>query len=223
MVKVGNLTPVIAPKISGLMSDLEKYINEDESLPILIKAGLAHLQFETIHPFLDGNGRIGRLLILLMIMDGKLLNTPILYISYYFKKYHLEYYQTLDRVRTHGDFEGWIIFYLKAVKYSAIDANLRAKDIQALENKLTNLVQKNISSKITQKAALLVLTTLFSTPVFTITELSQNIDKVYNSTHNIIKKFIELGIVSEKIDADKKRYKKYQFHAYLRLLEKEYE
>lgn len=222
-VKVGNLIPVIAPKISELMSDLEKYINEDESLPILIKAGLAHLQFETIHPFLDGNGRIGRLLILLIIMDGKLLDTPILYLSYYFKKNHAEYYQKLDRVRTHGDFEGWITYYLQAIKYSAIDASLRAKDIENLEVTLIQTIQKNISAKQTQQTALTTLSALFAAPVFTTPQLSKNINKVYNSTQNIIKKFIDLGIVTEQKDTNAQRNKQYRFTAYLNLLEKEYE
>ena len=110
-VKVGKLTPPTANKIEGLIADLEKFINDDDSLPVLIKAGLAHIQFETIHPFLDGNGRIGRLLIVLMLIKDKVLFAPILYPSVYFKKHHLEYYQRLDAVRTKGDFEGWIYFY----------------------------------------------------------------------------------------------------------------
>jgi Fic family protein len=109
-VKVGELVPPPATMIADLMSGLEKFINEPSSLPCLIKAGLAHVHFEIIHPFLDGNGRIGRLLIVLMLIDSRLISLPIIYPSYYFKKYHLEYYQKLDMVRTHGDYEGWIIY-----------------------------------------------------------------------------------------------------------------
>src|SRR5579863_2487561 len=123
------------------MADLERYINTDDSLAPLIKAGLAHVQFETIHPFLDGNGRIGRLLIVLMLIDAGLLQVPILYPSYYFKKHHMEYYQRLDGVRIQGDFEGWIAYYLRAIRDSALDAHRRAKEIESLERELKALIQ----------------------------------------------------------------------------------
>ncbi|MDP3787849.1 MAG: Fic family protein [Candidatus Chromulinivorax sp.] len=221
-VTVGNFTPPPAQKISDLMSDLEKYINEDSTLPVLIKAGLAHLQFETIHPFLDGNGRIGRLLIMLMLIDGKLLDSPILYISYYFKKHHLEYYQALDRVRTHGDFEGWIYFYLQAVNQTALDANRRAKDIEALQLKLTNLIKEKIQSHQTQDTLLIMLLAFFTSPVATIPHMSKAIQKTYNTTHKSILKLIDLGIISEHEEGLHKRYKQYRFDAYLELLDKEY-
>src|SRR5579863_6263143 len=115
------------------MADLERYINTDDSLAPLIKAGLAHIQFETIHPFLDGNGRIGRLLIVLMLVEGNLLQKTLLYPSYYFKKYQMDYYHHLNAVRTHEDFEGWIFFYLTAIRDSSIDAYKRVKDIQVLQ------------------------------------------------------------------------------------------
>ena len=222
-VTVGNLIPAPAQKISQLMSDLEKYINEDSSLPVLIKAGLAHLQFETIHPFLDGNGRIGRLLISLMLIDGKLLDNPILYISYYFKKHHLDYYRALDRVRTHGDFEGWISFYLKAVNETALDAYARAEEIENLQAQLTALVKNSSQSSSAQETTLIVLQGFFTTPVTTIPQMSKTINKAYNTTHKAILKLTELGIISEHEQGLHKRYKQYYFDRYLNLLEKEYE
>jgi len=137
-VRVGNLVPPPAPEVSKLISDLEKYMNEPSELPPLIRAGLVHVQFETIHPFLDGNGHIGRLLIVMMLIDSGLLTLPVLYPSYYFKKHHLEYYQRLDEVRSNGDFEGWISYYLKAIRDSAIDSHKRAKEIEALDDRLKN-------------------------------------------------------------------------------------
>ena len=224
-VKVADLVPAPAQKISELMSDLEKYINEDDTLPVLIKAGLVHLQFETIHPFLDGNGRIGRLLIMLMLIDGKLLDSPVLYISYYFKKYHLEYYQALDRVRTHGDFEGWISYYLQAVHKSSLDAHTRTLKIENLELKLTILLQSDPQFSRNPQIACAVLKFLFANPVTTVSHVSQDINKAYNTTQKIIIKFIELGILSEKIapaDQKNKRSKFYQFDTYLTLLQEEY-
>jgi Fic family protein len=137
-VRVGNLVPPPAPLIAELIADLEIYINTDTQTPPLIRAGLVHVHFEMIHPFLDGNGRVGRLLILLMLLDAGVITAPIVYPSFYFKKHHQEYYQRLDAVRTQGDFEGWITYYLKAVKESAQDACARAKQIQTLEADLKN-------------------------------------------------------------------------------------
>ncbi len=221
-VKVGNLVPPMAQRIPELMSDLEKYINNDTSLPALIQAGLAHLQFETIHPFLDGNGRIGRLLIVAMMIDSKLLDDPILYISYYFKKHHAQYYQTLENVRTQGDFEGWIIYFLQAVRDSASDAYKRIEDIRALEEKMKQAIINDSQFLKHQETVLAIVTFLFSFPITTITNISDAIGKSYNTTQNLCTKLINAGIMSETIQTKNKRYKQYRFDAYLNLLEKEY-
>lgn len=220
-VRVGQHIPPQAPMIPELMADLEKYINQPSDLPPLINAGLVHVQFETIHPFLDGNGRIGRLLIVLMLINSGLLENPILYPSYYFKKNHLEYYQRLDRVRTYGDFEGWIIYYLKAVRDSSRDAYRRAQEIETLENDLTALIQTDLKFSKMRETALATLDVLFRKPIVGIKEVSNSIDKTYNTANNIIKQFIDLGIVSE--NKEQKRNKLYRFEPYLKLLEKVYE
>jgi Fic family protein len=223
-VSVGNLIPPLAPAIPELISDLEKYINESKqnstALPPLIQAGLAHVQFETIHPFLDGNGRIGRLLIVLMLIDSDLLRLPILYPSYYFKKYQTEYYQKLDRVRTHGDFEGWISYYLMAIRDSAIDAYRRATEIEELEIKLKNLLQNDVRFTKMRGSAGEILNLLFSRPVAGVAEMSKTLGKSYNTVDKILKEFVTMGFVSETIVH--KRNKLYRFEAYLELLEKEY-
>lgn len=219
-VRVGNLIPPPASKVFDLISDLEKYINNDHSLPPLIKAGLVHIQFETIHPFLDGNGRIGRRLIVLMLIESGLLKSPILYPSYYFKKNHLEYYQRLDRVRTHGDCEGWILFYLKGIKESSLDAHKRAVEIESLEHKLRQLILTNKLFSKTQKQCLQALSILFQVPIITIGELSNKINKSYNVANNIIARFVDTGLLEET--STKKRNKLFQFTAYIKLLENEY-
>lgn len=219
-VRVGDHVPPLASEITKLMDDLEKYINEPSEMSPLIKAGLAHIQFETIHPFLDGNGRIGRLLIVLMFIEAGLLTQPILYPSYYFKKHHLEYYQRLDRVRTHGDFEGWIVYYLKAIRDSANDAYTRAKDIENLEHKLKELIHTETRFSRIRETAMLALEFLFTQPVTSISEMSQKIGMAYNTVQKILKEFIALNIVSEP--TIHKRNKLYRFESYLNLLEKEY-
>lgn len=219
-VKVGELVPPPAPEIPRLMQELERYINEASDLPPLIKAGLVHVQFETMHPFLDGNGRIGRLLIVLMLIDNKLLRLPVLYPSYYFKKHHAEYYQCLDRVRTDGDFEGWIVYYLKAIRDSAIDAHARAKDIEALEQQLNALVLNDVGFTKMRETAKAALNYLFERPITNIAEMSQALGKAYNTIQKILNVFIALNLVSETIV--NKRNKVYRFERYLHLLEKSY-
>lgn len=219
-VRVGDLTPPPAPAIPQLITDLEKYVNNSNDMPALIKAGLAHVQFETIHPFADGNGRMGRLLIIMMLVQSNLLSLPVLYPSYYFKKHHLEYYQKLDRVKTGGDFEGWVTYYLQAIRDSAVDAYMRAKDIEKLEMDLKQVIASDKSFAKMRDTALAALNYLFAKPITRITEMSKDLSKAYNTIHNILALFIKLGIVTEK--ANIKQGKNYQFTAYISLLEKEY-
>jgi Fic family protein len=219
-VKVGNLIPAPATKIELLISDLERFINNDSSLPDLIKAGLAHVQFETIHPFLDGNGRIGRLLIVLMLINSGILSDPILYPSFYFKKRHAEYYQRLDAVRTDGDFEGWIYFYLEAIREGALDAHKRAKEIESLEQKLRNKILKDKNFSKIKEVADQTLSILFQLPVISVGELKNKISRSFNSANSIINKLIEAKILVEA--TKQKRNKLFCFQEYLSLLDKEY-
>jgi len=219
-VRVGQLVPPPAHKVPQLIAELEQFINTHESLPPLIKAGLAHVQFETIHPFIDGNGRIGRLLIVLMLVDSALITTPILYPSYYFKKNHLEYYQRLDGVRLHGDFEGWISFYLRGIEASSFDAYQRAIDIEKLEQQLMLLIQNHKAFSKKQEDAEKALAILFQFPIIGIQTLADNLGKSYNTASLLIKEFITLNILEEP--EQQKRNKLFSFNAYLELLEKEY-
>lgn len=220
-VRVGNLIPPPASEIPDLMKDLEIYMNEPSDIPPLIRGGLVHVQFETIHPFLDGNGRIGRLLIVLMMIESGLLSMPVIYPSYYFKKRHLEYYQRLDRVRTHGDFEGWVLYYLNIIRDSSEDAYVRAKAIEELEKDIRLTLGKDKRFSRIQAPTLLILDKLFTHPIFDIPTLSKVTGKVYNTIDKVIKLFIELGWVSEM--GAKQRNKIFRFDPYLSILGKEFE
>lgn len=220
-VRVGNLIPTYAAKIPDLMAQLAQFINKDASLPPLIAAGLAHVQFETIHPFLDGNGRVGRLLIVLMFIKSNLLSAPIIYPSYYFKKHRYEYYVYLDRVRTHGDFEGWIKYYLTAIEQSCADAYKRIKEIEKLEQQMIHCISSNKLFDEIKKIAQHALSILFEFPVITVAQLSEHIDKDHDVARDIIKKFIEVGIVVIG-DAEQQRGECYIFEKYVRVLEDEY-
>ena len=124
--------PPSPTRVPELLSALEKYIHADDDLPPLIRAGLVHVQFETIHPYLDGNGRIGRLLISLLLQHWGLLRAPSLYLSLFFKRHRAEYYRRLDAVRTQGDWEGWTDFFLDGVATIADEAVTSARDIFAI-------------------------------------------------------------------------------------------
>jgi Fic family protein len=216
---VGNLVPPQPRSVPELMSQMERFIHDDYSLPPLIKSGLVHVQFETIHPFLDGNGRVGRLLIVLMLIDGGLLSEPILYPSYYFKKYHLEYYQRLDAVRTHGDFEGWISFYLQVIKESCVDALDRAQDIGRLDRELSVRISQKCTR--TRESRLSALALLFSYPVMSIGELARQRGISFNTARQIVSDFVELGILVQETQQARHRF--FIFKPYLEILEKEYE
>lgn len=220
-VKVGNLTPAPATKIPELIHELEIFINTDETLPPLIKAGLAHVQFEIIHPFLDGNGRVGRLLIVLMLIESGILDAPIIYPSYYFKKNQFDYYKLLDGVRTEGDFESWIKFYLSVIKYSAIDAYKRAQDLELLnESIIKNITNTKQGAKMLE-AKLAALPVLFEFPVIDITTFSKRLSVSYNTANKIILYFIEINVLVEQ--TEQKRGKLFKFEPYFEILEREYE
>lgn len=217
-VRVGNLIPASPVHVAQLMSHLEQFINTDTTIPPLIKAGLAHVQFETIHPFLDGNGRIGRLLIVLILVQSKLLTEPIIYPSYYFKQHQLEYYQALDKVRSDGDFESWITFYLGVIRDSSVDAYKRAKEIEALEHDLAQRITNEQQSTKMREIRLKALTAIFSYPVIGIGELSMQLEVTYNTAKKIIDDFLKLGFLVE--ENKQKRGKLFRFKPYLEILER---
>lgn len=216
-VRVGELVPPPPTHVLDLMSEFESYINRSDDYPPLIKTGLAHVQFETIHPFLDGNGRIGRLLIVLMLIKNNLLSIPAMYPSYYFKKHHSEYYMRLNAVRTVGDFEGWIVYYLKAIRDTSLDAFRRIKDIQALEETIQHQIRTDSTLNKMGEAPYQALGLIFQMPIVNIKELSKHLDKTYNTSSKIIAQFVALGFLHEV--TKQKRDKLYRFDPYLSLLE----
>jgi len=219
-VKVGDFYPTLSKNVPQLMSDLDHYINMDSTLPPLIKSAIAHLQFETIHPFLDGNGRIGRLLILLMLIDNRLLSSPILYPSYHFKKRQAEYYLRLSNGNIKGEFEEWIEFYLEVLEASCNDAYRRALEIEQLEVDIMKLFQSNRKYHRYLNVAEAVLPFLFDRPVFSITQLAEYLNRTYNATQN----FLSILITSELVLSDpvKKQNRLFRFQPYLEILEREY-
>jgi len=141
----GNAAFVPPPPelLMDCLHSLEKYLHDDQpSLPLLVKAGLIHVQFETIHPFLDGNGRLGRLLITFLLCERQVLREPILYLSLYFKAHRATYYDLLDRVRAKGDWEAWLHFFLTGVKETSEQAATAARQIIAMFDQHKSQIKK---------------------------------------------------------------------------------
>ena len=175
------------------MSDLEKYINdESDETNILIRTALIHYQFETIHPFLDGNGRVGRLLIMLFLIDKKVLSSPALYISYFLKKYQSEYYSRLSDVRIKGHFEQWVKFFLRAVSESAKDATQTIDELSLIHDKNEIAIQKLGRARIN---VLRVFEYLQAHPIIDIGKTSKALKLSFNTTSAAIKRLINLSIL----------------------------
>lgn len=198
------------------LSDLEKFFYAEDDLPALIKIALIHAQFETIHPFLDGNGRMGRLLITFWLCQQRILEQPLLYISYYFKQNRAEYYDRLMAVRTNGDWENWIRFFLRAIAATADEATESAKQIFALRTHCQNMLSALGQNNGKQEA---LLDLLFEHPVLTKNEAAELLNVSYPTVGGIIDSFCSIGIL-EDLQPDKKRYKKYAFQDYLAILQR---
>ena len=195
------------------MSDLEKYMNEDTSLDSLIQAALIHYQFETIHPFLDGNGRIGRLLITLYLIEKKILTTPALYISYFLKKNRIEYYDRMTEVRTKGNYEQWIRFFLQAIAECAEDAIITIDKLTALHNKNEAAIRQ--TGRATRNT-LLVFHYLKANPIIDIQKTADALGISFNTTASAAKKLIDKSILVQT--NNKNRNRTFAYEAYLDIL-----
>lgn len=207
--------PPSAEHIDILMSDLEKFIhNSLIAVPHLIKIAIIHYQFETIHPFLDGNGRVGRLLVPLYLVSNNILDKPFLYISDYLEKNKNTYYDKLTEVRTKNNLESWIMFFLEGVEQTSIEAVNLLKNIILLRE---ILIKDKISTmgKKTQNA-LRLLDLLFEKPVLSSNTTSNKLDLTTKTTNSILNKFIELNIISEV--TGHKRNRIFIFTEYLNIL-----
>ena len=199
------------------MSDLEKYINSDDPLDPLIQAALIHYQFETTHPFLDGNGRVGRLLITLFLMEKGILSTPALYISYYLKMNRIEYYDRMTQVRRTGDYEQWISFFLQAFADSAEDAIHTIDRLTALHDKSTKLFDS--LTKRQRTSVLKVFSYLESNPIIDIQKTATTLEMSYNTVSKVVSILIEDGILKQTDKSGKAKI--YSYTEYLDILRKD--
>jgi Fic family protein len=183
--------PQLVPEVLG---QLETFLHEDR-LPALLTIGLAHAQFETIHPFLDGNGRVGRLLIAFLLYQRDILHRPVLYISHYFKRNRAEYYERLQAVRDHGDWEGWLGFFLTGVYEVAKEATETARRIVDLREQHRTLITQHFG-RVTGNA-LKVLEQLYERPIISVNDIMQLAGVTFPPASSLMQKFVENGLLSE--------------------------
>lgn len=199
------------------MSDLEKYMNGEDSLDPLIQAALIHYQFETTHPFLDGNGRVGRLLITLFLMEKKILSTPSLYISYFLKMNRIEYYDRMTQVRKTGDYEQWILFFLQALSDSAEDAIQTIDELTKIHNR--NAQKFENMTKRQQANAMNFLIYLEKNPIIDIQKTAAALNLSYNTVAKSVALFVDNGILQQTEKSG--RSKIYSYVDYLTVLRKD--
>lgn len=199
------------------MSDLEKYMNGEDSLDPLIQAALIHYQFETTHPFLDGNGRVGRLLITLFLMEKKILSTPSVYISYFLKMNRIEYYDRMTQVRKTGDYEQWILFFLQALSDSAEDAIQTIDELTKIHNR--NAQKFENMTKRQQANAMNFLIYLEKNPIIDIQKTAAALNLSYNTVAKSVALFVDNGILQQTEKSG--RSKIYSYVDYLAVLRKD--
>lgn len=199
------------------MSDLEKYMNGDDSLDPLIQAALIHYQFETTHPFLDGNGRVGRLLITLFLMEKGILSRPALYISYFLKMNRIEYYDRMTQVRKTGDYEQWVMFFLQALSDSAGDAIQTIDALTALHNQ--SVAKLGTFSKRQQTNLLKLFAYIETNPIIDIQKTAAALGLSYNTVSKMVMILVDEGILRQTDKAGKAKI--YSYAEYLDILRKD--
>jgi len=182
-------------ELDRALGDWENFLHEDDHIPDLIKIGLAHAQFETIHPFLDGNGRVGRLLITFFLCQKGLLQKPVLYLSHWFKMYRNEYYECLQKVRDSGDWEGWLKFFLRGVGSVAGQATETARQIVGLREEHRALITDQFGSSAGRATKL--LESLYKKPTVSVNDAKDLLDISYPNANNMIDKFCDHGVLFE--------------------------
>ncbi len=184
-----RFVPPPAPLVSGCLRDLDRFLR-GSTLPTLVKIALAHVQLETIHPFRDGNGRIGRLMISLLLCEGGLLVEPLLYASVYLKAHRREYYDRLQAVRAEGDWEGWVRFFLEGMTASSEQAIKEARQI-------LGLFEQHRRQLSASPSALAVFEHLQQRPISSVTQLQRGVGLTFPTVASALARMKRLGIVSE--------------------------
>ena len=190
--------------LNDLMGDLENFINSDGGIPDLIKIAIIHYQFETIHPFLDGNGRIGRLLITLYLVSKGILQKPLLYLSEFFEQHKSLYYQNLADVKQQGAMAQWIKFFLVGVQQTATVAVETLSKVLKFKDETENLIRSNFGRR--SSSAITLLHSLLHNPTISIEQVINICDVSYKSANDLVKDFVQFNILTETTGKNRNRF-----------------
>jgi Fic family protein len=202
-IRTAHFVPPIPAELSSLLADFEKFWhNEQLHIPVLIKIAIMHYQFETIHPFLDGNGRLGRLLITLQLIERQFLTKPVLYISDYFEEYRQSYYEALDSVRQHNKLESWVRFFLEGIVKTSNKSKQKLESIIALREQYESKIA-TLGRRVPRARTLLV--TLFSQPIISVNQISTVLDVSFRAANELARDLTRVGILQEKTGYSRNR------------------
>lgn len=209
-----SFVPPPVPDMTDALGNLERFLHQRDTLPVLIQAGIAHAQFETIHPFLDGNGRVGRLLVTFLLCEREVLQRPLLYLSHYLKAHRTEYYDRLMAIRNEGNWEGWLKFFLRGVHEVSTSATDTARRILALRENHRQLVVARLGSA---PLAPRLLDFLYEQPIVNVRAAERYLGCTYATANKLVEQFATLGILHELTGARRNRL--YRYTEYLSLFE----
>lgn len=212
-----TFVPPPPPEVPKALGDLESFLHRDMSLPLLIKIGLAHAQFETIHPFLDGNGRIGRLLVTFLLCECKALGKPVLYLSYFFKRNRQKYYDLLQAVRDTGDWESWLIFFLQGVIEVSGQATDTARRILTLRESHRTRITNHFGRASGNGHK--VLEQLYERPIVSVADIRKITGTTNPAANQLVGKFVEQNILVEH--TGQKRNRRFIYNEYVNLFNDE--
>ncbi|EFQ24813.1 filamentation induced by cAMP protein Fic [Aminomonas paucivorans DSM 12260] len=195
------------------LGDWERFVHDETPMPILIRLGLLHAQFETIHPFLDGNGRVGRLLITFLLCQKEILQRPLLYLSIFFKRNRQEYYDRLQAIRDRGDWEGWIRFFLRGIYEVSQEATETARRIVALRERHREQILNRLGGKAPN--GLKLLEVLYRMPYMTVSRASEEIGVSFAAANSLARSLREAGLLAEV--TAQRRNRLFRYEEYLKL------
>lgn len=199
------------------LGDLEKFLHQPDEIPLLVKIGLAHAQIETIHPFLDGNGRVGRLMVTFLLCSSGVIAKPVLYLSHFFKQHRAEYYDRLQAVRDDGDWESWLAFFLRGVAQVSAESTDTARRILALREQHRAAITDHLGRAAGNGHR--VLEHLYDRPIVSVADIREITGTTYASANNLVARLVDLGIVAEMTGHARNR--RFRYEPYVRLFDDE--
>jgi len=199
--------------VPAALGELERFLHAEDEMPLLLKIGLAHAQFETIHPFLDGNGRIGRLLVTFLLCERGALSKPVLYLSHYFKRHRSAYYERLQAVRDDGDWEAWLAFFLRGVAEVSSQATDTARRILALREQHRSRITDAFGRAAGHGHR--VLESLYKRPIVAVEDVRALTGTTYPAANQLVQRFVAQRILREI--TGQARHRRFRYDPYVRL------